>query len=148
MYSSSYWDDFFDPWERNVGSKCMCTPPSFLWSREVRAREETVLFLFLLLKQTVLLSSLSSKKFSPSNKVHRFTQKWLSSLTPIGCCWHMLKATLRGKTDFFICQNSTVKWFCLSQQGIFPLGPSGFRGHRQNLVESPVHKGLKFFSKI
>lgn len=36
----------------------------------------------------------------PSNKVHRLTQKCLCSLIPTGCCWHMLKATVKGRTYF------------------------------------------------
>lgn len=55
--------------------KCMCTPPSFLWERGERGREETALFLSLLLKQAVPFSSLSLKKLMTSNKVHRLTQK-------------------------------------------------------------------------
>lgn len=108
MYLSSYWEDSLDSKERNVESKCRWTP-QFLWGREVRGKEETALFLSLLLKQAVLLYSLSLKKFTPSNKVHRLTQKQLSSIMSIGCCWHMLKAIVKGNI-FFISQNSTIKW--------------------------------------
>lgn len=135
---------FWPSRERNVGSACvplLCFCGNERWEEGRRK-----LFFSSFSWTSRFLSSLSLKKFTPFNKVHRFTQKWLSSL--IGCCWHMLKATFKANTYFFISQTSIIKWLCLSQQGIYSLGPLGLRGHRQILVESPGRKGLKFKFKL
>lgn len=87
---------FWPSRERNVGSACvplLCFCGNERWEEGRRK-----LFFSSFSWTSRFLSSLSLKKFTPFNKVHRFTQKWLSSL--IGCCWHMLKATFKANTYF------------------------------------------------